>query len=93
MKKTKAQVLEQPEGRFKINLNVGDKEYNATGNSIGEALKKINPTFVKGMASVTLEVDGKKSKLPIKINPTKLEIIFKKPVELALFAKRLITLI
>lgn len=77
---------------FKVTLDIGGIIYTETGNTILEAITKMHPQVSKQYGSISIEHDGKLSKLPIKMNPTRLQRIFSKQNELSMFAKRLSTL-
>ena len=77
-----------------LTFRIGSGVYKAAGASVLEALSSLKPKqFGKGFATLEVLHNGKTSKLPIKIFPTKLERIFSKQWELQLFAKRVATLI
>lgn len=87
MSKTKTKVKEE---EYDIQVNVAGKVYRTFGKTILEGLAKLKPDyFGKGYATFEVGYKGRKSKVPIKVFPIKLQRIFTKPDELSMFAKRL----
>ena len=78
---------------FKLSLALDGKIYQTNGKTIYDALSKIKPVSAKGWGTVEIIYDGRKSKIPLRINPTNLKRMFEKDVDRALFAKRLLTLL
>jgi len=74
---------------YSVSLLLDGKEYKASALTIFEALGKLKPVSKKGVGIVLVTYKGKLSKIPIKINPTNLSRLFAKPVDRAMFAKRL----
>lgn len=76
-----------------VKFTIGADTYEKSGKSILEALQKIKPKSFMGIAKVETTVNGKSSKIPLRLVPTKMMRLFAKPIEMELFAKRLQTLL
>ncbi len=84
-KKTKQ--VSQP---YELSLTLGDKIYKSKGSSIIEALDNIKPMKnIKAIGEIAITYQGKLSKIPIKLLPDKLDMILAKPIDRAVFAKRI----
>lgn len=89
MAKTKKEVQ-----NFQITFTIGNDVYNSSGKDFIEAMSKIKPTnFGKGLGSIYVKTPTSETKIPIKLTSTKMQRIFAKPVDLALFAKKINTLL
>lgn len=80
-------------GAFSVKFSIGPDVYTATGDSLLDALQKIKPKKYSGLTKVEATVNGKTSRIPITLTPLRMRRFFEKPVELAIFAKRLNTLL
>ena len=76
-----------------ISFSIGANTYLSEGETIFAALSKIKPVNYIGFGKLIVTTDGKTSHVPIKLVPTKLKRLFEKPVEMAMFAKRIKTLL
>lgn len=79
--------------KYKVVFQIGKDTYKGSGATLVAALKKIKPKNFIGFGTIRVTVDGKESKLPVRLVPVKLERLFSKDIELRLFAKRIETLI
>lgn len=91
MAKTKKKV--ESEKAVTVKFSIANETYTGTGDTILEALQEIKPRRYMGLCKVEATVNGRVSKIPITLVPTRMKRMFEKPVELALFAKRLQTLL
>lgn len=78
---------------YVIEFAIGSDVYTGEGSTMLEALNQIKPKRYMGLCKVTATVGGRVSKLPIKLVPTNMRRLFEKPIEMAMFAKRLQTLL
>jgi hypothetical protein len=78
---------------YKIELNIGKNTYKTSGKTLLEALQKVKPKDYIGWGNILVTHGGKESKIPLKLVPAKLKVLFEKDIEMQLFAKRLSTLI
>lgn len=74
-------------------IAIGDNSYRSEGDTVADALAAIKPTSFLGFGSVRVTVDGVESAIPLRINKYKLERIFSNKTDMALFAKRIQTLL
>lgn len=77
---------------FTLSLSVNGKDITKSGNTILDCLNQITPNWGKGIGYIWITYNNKTSKIPIRLTPVKLERLFGREVDRALFAKRLITL-
>lgn len=86
-------VKNEAVGAFSVKFSIGSDVYTANGDTLLEALQKIKPAKYSGLTKVEATVNGKTSRIPITLTPLRMRRFFEKPVELAIFAKRLNTLL
>lgn len=75
---------------FKIRIVNGDKEFVGFGDTVFEAIT--DTKFKGGTKAVTsffITKDNKERLVPVKLGPLKMSHIINKPLELAVFAKRI----
>jgi hypothetical protein len=76
--------------QYTVALTIGDKTFEKKGSSILDALSKMKvKDYNKKMGKVSITYQGKKSDIPLTLNPYKIKSLFAKPFELEIFAKRL----
>jgi hypothetical protein len=93
MAKAKKSVGVSDTDTYDVTFHIGPDKYEASGDSVLSALQKIQPKKFMGICKVEVTHKGKHSRLPISLVPTQLVRVFAKPIELALLAKRLNTLL
>jgi len=87
-------TVKQPkQPNYKVKWSIGKEVYNSSGNTLEEAIKKIKPKSYMGVGSIEVSRGEKVSRIPFKMVPIKTQRLFEKPLEQALFIKRLKTLI
>lgn len=91
MARTKKKV--DSEKAVTVKFTIANETYTGSGNTILEALQEIKPKRYMGLCKVEATVGERTSKIPLTLVPTKMKRMFEKPVELALFAKKLQTLL
>lgn len=72
-----------------VKVQIAGKTYEATGTTLLEALEKIHPTSYLGLGKIEAHKGGKRMKFPLTLVPLRMRRFFERPIERALFAKRL----
>ncbi len=78
--------------KYKVTLVDGADKHSANGKSVYDAFSKIEPFTSKKMVNMEVELDGKLSKIPLKLIPLKLKRIFNNKWEMEILSKRIETL-
>lgn len=75
---------------YTLTFKLGDTTQTKKGDTIVSCLRKMkDPKLAKSAGVFLVEYRGQKSKTTVKLNPTQLQRVFAKPLEMDLFAKRL----
>jgi len=79
--------------KYTVTLVDGADKHVGKGKDIYEALSKVKPFNSKKLVTVTIEYDGKVSKIPLRLNPLKVRRLFLNETDRQVQAKRLQTLV
>jgi hypothetical protein len=75
---------------YSVILTIGAEVFSAAGATLLDALNEIKPRgVVKAIGKLEVTNGARALKMPLHLNKTKIERLFYKPLELALFAKRI----
>ncbi len=75
--------------KVEVILKSGKDEFSGEGGTILEALQKIEIKDIKSVGTFTVIIDKERSEISIRISPMKLKLMFDRPFELEIFAKKL----